>query len=178
MEQFPLVMAVFIPITEEACPFTSRPAHPNVEPSPQPITDEDLFHFSYKEQLWKGEPNTLNNWWNLFIQILWINILAHVAFFTPYPPDEHRMCQNCGACKLQRFHQSYLYFSHFSSTKSSSNSRTRKTSNITLSEQDISSFFERNLLQVIVEVLQRATYSSSSSSIICWLWKKKIYIYI
>lgn len=103
MDQFPLVMAVFIPITEEACPFTSRRAHPNAEPFPQPITDEDSFHFSYREQLWKVKLNTHNSW-DLFIQILWINVLAHAAFFTPYPysPEEDRMCQNCGAFKLKK----------------------------------------------------------------------------
>lgn len=58
MEQFPLVMTVFILITEEACPFSSRRTHANVEPHRHPITTEDWFLFSYKEQLWKGKLNT------------------------------------------------------------------------------------------------------------------------
>lgn len=36
MEHFPLVTAVFIPFTEETCPFTSRPTCSDVKPFPYP----------------------------------------------------------------------------------------------------------------------------------------------
>ena len=48
MDHFPLVTTVFIPNTEEACPFTSRPAHPNIEPLPDSSHHRrGLAHSSY-----------------------------------------------------------------------------------------------------------------------------------